>query len=214
MWTHLASFFWSRRRFWYPLWWLDSRFDIVPVHPFLISCNNVFQKVITISSVQKLLTHVNSILFLIIPQQAWHKFGWNAMPAQIFGKNFMAHCFWDTHFFSYLSNCQTKILTDDFTNFCNIIVSFRGWWTSRTRIINRSSAHFETFPPLVRLSPARGFLSECYFQHFRCLGNRFSNFHTEFHTDSLLVKNTHFLVSRESPDAPNMWSHKEAQHND
>ena len=52
--------------------------------------------IITISSVQKLLTHVNSILFLTIRQQAWHKFGCNAMQAQIFGKNFMAHCFWDT----------------------------------------------------------------------------------------------------------------------
>jgi hypothetical protein len=30
----------------------------------------------------------------------------------------------------------------------------------------------------------------------------------------MLVKSTHFLVSRESPDAPHMWSHKEAQHND
>jgi hypothetical protein len=110
----------------------------------------------------------------------------------------MARCFWDTHFFSYLSNCQTKILTDDFTNFCNIIVSFRRWWPSRTRIIiNRSSALFETFPLLVGLSPAHGFFPECYFQHFKYLSNRFSNFYTEFHTNSLLVKNTHFLVSRE-----------------
>ena len=77
------------------------------------------------------------------------------MHAQIFGKNFMVHCFWNTHFFSYLSNCQMTIWTDDFTKFCNIIVSFRRWWPSRTRIIiNRSSALFETLPPLVRLSPA------------------------------------------------------------
>ena len=147
-------------------------------------------------------SHVNLILFLIIHQQVWHKFGCNAMHAQIFGKNIMAHCFWDTHFFSYLSNCQTTIWMDDFTNFCNIIVSFRRWWPSWTRIIiNRSSALFETFPPLVRLSPAHGFFPECYFQHFKCLSNRFSN----FHTNSLLVKNTHFLVSRELPDMPNMW---------
>ena len=211
MWMHLAWFFWSWWRFWHPLWWLDFRFDIVPVHPYLISCNNVFQKVIIIiSSVQKLLTHVNSILFLIICQQAWQKFSCNAMHAQIFGTNFMAHRFWDTQFFSYLSIFQTTIWTDDFTNFCNIIVSFRRWWPSRTRIIiNRNSALFETFPPLVRLSPAHGFFPECYFQHFKCLSNRFSNFHTEFHTNSLLMKSTHFLVSRELPDTPNMWSHKE-----
>jgi len=49
--------------------------------------------VIFISSVQKLLTHVKSILFLIIRQQAWYEFCCNAMHAQIFGKNFMAHCF-------------------------------------------------------------------------------------------------------------------------
>ena len=103
------------------------------------------------------------------------------MHAQIFGKNFMAQCFWDTHFFSYLSNCQTMIWTDDFMNFCNIIVSFQCWWPSQTRTINnRSSALFEMFPPLIRLSPAHGFFPECYFQHFKCLSNRFSNFHTEF----------------------------------
>jgi len=104
---HLAWFFWSQRFFWHPLWWTDFRFNIVPVHPCLISCNNVFRKVITIiSSVQKLLTHVNSIPFFTIRQQAWHKFGCNALHAQIFGKNFMAHCFWATHFFSYLRTVE------------------------------------------------------------------------------------------------------------
>ena len=68
----------------------------------------IFKVIILISSVQKLLIHGNSILFLIICQ-AWNKFGCNAMHAQIFGKNFMAHCFSDTHFFSYLCNCQTMI---------------------------------------------------------------------------------------------------------
>ena len=89
------DFFWSRRRFRHPLWWLDFRFDIVPVYLCLLSCNSVFQKVIIIiiSSVPKILTHVNSILFLIIRQQTWHKFGCNAVHAQIFGTNFMAHCF-------------------------------------------------------------------------------------------------------------------------
>jgi len=65
-------------------------------------------------------SHVNSILFLIIRQQAWHKCGCNAMHAQIFSKNFMAQCFWDPHFLSYLLNCQTTIWTDDFTNFATL----------------------------------------------------------------------------------------------
>jgi hypothetical protein len=46
----------------------------------------------------------------------------------------MAHCFWDTHFFSCLLNCQTTIWTDDFPNVCNIIVSFRRWWPSSTEV--------------------------------------------------------------------------------
>jgi hypothetical protein len=46
-------------------------------------------------------------------------------------------------------------------------------------------------------SPAHGFFPECYFQHFKCLSNRFSSFHTEFHRNSLLMKNTHFS-SREN----------------
>jgi hypothetical protein len=64
------------------------------------------------------------------------------------------------------------------------------------------------------LSPAHVFFPECYFQHFKCLSKRFSNVHTELHTNSLLVTNNHFLVSIESPDAPNNGSHKEAHHND
>ena len=55
-------------------------------------CLKVFSDVRGLSTVNKLFADINMIVFLIFTQQMWHRFGCNAMYAQIFGENLMT-CF-------------------------------------------------------------------------------------------------------------------------
>ena len=62
----LSVLFWSRRPFPYPLRRLHLGFNIIPIHPRLISCFEVLKKVfIAICIDKQFLTDFNVVLFLI-----------------------------------------------------------------------------------------------------------------------------------------------------
>jgi hypothetical protein len=68
---------------------LGSCFAMVAVNPFLVTQNDVFFSFyvfINVCTVKKFLTDFKTLLFLLVSQQTWHKFGCNTLHTQIFNQ--------------------------------------------------------------------------------------------------------------------------------
>ena len=90
--THLC-FFWSGRPFPHPLWWLYLGFNIIPINPRLISCYDVLKKVFTTICIGKqFLTDFNTVIFLIVSQQARHNCNIFTKFAAKFHTHTHTHC--------------------------------------------------------------------------------------------------------------------------
>ena len=99
--------------------------------------------------VDKLFTDINTILFLIFIEQAWHKFGCNVMPVQIFSVNLMTCSFWNSGFLCYFMNSQMTTGANHTPNLIYVFFIFWCWRLSWTFItLNWSLALFKTFVPL------------------------------------------------------------------
>ena len=99
-------------------------------------------------------SHVNSILFLIIRQQAWHKFGCNAMHAQIFGKN--CH---DTLFLRYsLLQLPLELSNEDLNGWLHELLQHYRKFSTLMAVPN-ADHHQPKFGPLWNVSNTRTFQS-------------------------------------------------------
>jgi hypothetical protein len=55
--SHLVSFFWSRRKFYFSLRWLQLFFRTVSINPCLVPCDNVFYEIYISRLIFKVLTN-------------------------------------------------------------------------------------------------------------------------------------------------------------
>ena len=109
-WTELDVFVWVWVTFWYPMRILHFCFDNIAVYPSFITCDDIlYEDFVSICTVDRLFTDINTSLFLIFLQQAQHKFGCNTRHAQIFPWESHDMCFWYSNFLCYFTNIKWRL---------------------------------------------------------------------------------------------------------